>query len=92
MANSKLEVRLPYSEEMPVALIDLLAAMAIPCRFLAENGSGALLVTIGEAEDAELLRLWDCLTDVRVRYMEARQELVAAQLSFLPSGEEAVIL
>lgn len=92
MAREKIEIRIPYSDDMPLALRPVLEQMGIPCRFAVENGSGALLVTIDEEQDAALLCLWDWLTDLRVRYMEARQSTMVEQLSLLPESEEAVIL
>jgi len=74
MPREKIEVRIPYSDEMPLAFLKALEEMGIPCRFMAENGSGALLITMGDEEDTALLSLWDWLSDLRVRYIEARQE------------------
>jgi hypothetical protein len=72
--TQKIEIRIPYSDEMPLAFLHALNSLGIPCRFMAENGSGALLITMGDEEDEALLRLWDCLSDLRVRYIEAKQE------------------
>ena len=79
--STKIEVRIPYSEEMPLAFLKALEEIGIPCRFMAENGSGALLITMGDEEDAQLLSLWDELTDLRLRYIEAKQEAIAEQLT-----------
>jgi hypothetical protein len=86
MAREKIEIRIPYSDDMPLALRPVLEQVGIPCQFMAENGSGALLITMGDEEDEVLLRLWDCLSDLRMRYIEAKQEQIAEQLSYLEGG------
>jgi len=87
MAREKIELRIPYSDDMPLAFLKVMESLAIPCRFMAENGSGALLITMGDEQDEAVLRLWDCLSDLRVRYIEAKQQAVAEQLTYLEGRE-----
>ena len=62
-------------------------------RYRQGNGTGPrLVITIDAADDARLLELWNQLTDLRLRYLEAKQRERVEQLSFLEGSEEAVVL
>ena len=92
MKPKTVEIRIPWDEEGSLALARVLGYLGIDVRFAADNGTGALLIYLDDGDDQAVLALWDELTDLRVRYMEARQAAIVDQLTFLPDGEEAVIL
>jgi len=60
-----------------------LSYLGIDCRFHADNGAGVLLISMDEEQDARVHTLWDALSDLRVRYIEARQEAAGTQLTYL---------
>lgn len=88
----KTEIRIPWDEDGSLALAEALIHLGITVRFHADNGKGSLLIYLDEEDDAAVLALWDELTDLRVTYMEARQSAIVDQLTFLPGGDEAVVL
>ena len=56
------------------------------------NGSGpAITAKMRRGDDERLLLLLDELTDLRMRYLTARQEQVAVQLNLWEGSEELVV-
>lgn len=87
-----IEVQLIDRPENLQVMASCLKALGIRCRLERSNGqAGRLLITLAPQDDVRLLRLWDQLTDLRVRYLELRQATIADQLSFM-DDEERVIL
>ena len=82
-AKPKSDLRIPWDEQGSLALVYALSYLGIDCRFHADNGAGALLISMDEEQDARVHTLWDALSDLRVRYIEARQEAAATQLTYL---------
>ena len=81
MSNETIEIRIPWDEEGSLALAWTLIRLAIDVRFAADNGTGALLIYMNQKDDAAVLALWDELSELRVRYIEAKQTAIAEQLS-----------
>lgn len=88
----KITIKKAWDEQGSLALVRALTYLGIVCRFQNDNGRGAIIMELDDADDQALLRLWDELTDLRVSYIEARQQQVVDQLTFLPGDEEVVIL
>ena len=88
----KTEIKIPWDAEGSLALAWTLIRLGVEVKFASDNGTGALLIYLDDADDEAVLALWDELTDLRVRYIEARQAAAVDQLTFLPEDEEAVIL
>ncbi|HUW94552.1 MAG TPA: hypothetical protein VMW58_02095 [Anaerolineae bacterium] len=80
MSNETIEIRIPWDEEGSLALAWTLIRLAIDVRFAADNGTGALLIYMNQKDDAAVLALWDELSELRVRYIEAKQAAIAEQL------------
>ena len=80
MNSEKIEIRIPWDEEGSLALAWTLIRLGIDVRFAADNGTGALLIYLDEEDDQAVLALWDELSDLRVRYIEAKQAAIAEQL------------
>jgi len=80
MCNRKTEIRIPWDEEGSLALAWTLIRLGIDVRFAADNGTGALLIYMDQKDDQAVLALWDELSDLRVRYIEAKQAAIAEQL------------
>ena len=80
MSSEKTEIRIPWDEEGSLALAWTLIRLGIEVRFAADNGTGALLIYLDEEDDQAVLALWDELSDLRVRYIEAKQAAIAEQL------------
>ena len=81
MNSEKIEIRIPWDEEGSLALAWTLIRLGIEVRFAAENGTGALLIYLDQEDDQAVLALWDELSELRVRYIEAKQTAIAEQLS-----------
>ncbi len=79
----KIRIRKPWDEQGSLALVRALTYLGIVCCFQNDNGQGAIIIEMDDADDQALLRLWDELTDLRVSYIEAKQELMVTQLSYL---------
>ena len=71
---SKTEIRIPWDEESSLALIESLLILDIDCRFGGDNGTGIFSVYLDDADDGALLRLWDELSHLRVKYIDAKQK------------------
>jgi len=85
--GEKIEIRIPWDEEGSLALVWTLIRLGIDVRFAADNRTGALLIYLDEEDDQAVLALWDELTDLRVRYIEARQAALVEQLSYLEGSD-----
>jgi len=85
----KIRIRKPWDEQGSLALVRALTYLGIECEFDSDNGQGAITIDMDDADDQALLRLWDELTDLRVSYIEARQELLVIQLSYLEGDDAA---
>jgi len=66
-----------------------LTYLGVVCRFDNNNGQGAIIIELDDADDQALLRLWDELTDLRLYYIEAKQELMVTQMSYLEGDDAA---
>lgn len=86
--KEKIRIKKPWDEQGSLALVRALTYLGIVCRFQNHNGRGAIIMELDDADDQALLRLWDELTDLRVSYIEAKQDLMVTQLSYL-GGEDA---
>jgi len=80
MSNETIEIRIPWDEEGSLALAWTLIRLGIDVRFAADNGTGALLIYMDDKDDSAVLALWDELSELRVRYIEAKQAAIAEQL------------
>ena len=90
MNNESVVLRLAQ-DGVSAVLRDILVRMGIEHWIEVGNGHGPqLVVQLRPGDDQQLLALWDELTALRVRYLEARQAQVVQQLSFLDG--EGVIL
>ena len=85
----KIRIRKPWHEQGSLALVRALTYLGIVCRFQNDNGRGAIIVELDDADDQALLRLWDELTDLRVCYIDAKQELMVTQMSYLEGDDAA---
>lgn len=85
----KLTITKPWDEQGSLALVRALTYLGIVCRFQNDNGRGAIIMDLDDADDQALLRLWDELTDLRVRYIDAKQELIVTQLTYLEGDSAA---
>ena len=87
-----IEITITDREQIKL-LTPCLRALEISHRVDRSNGKGPrLMITMKEGDDLRLLALWDELTDLRLRYLEARQNERVEQLTFLEGSEEAVVL
>lgn len=84
----KIRITKPWDEQGSLALLRALTYLGIVCRFQNDNGRGAIIINMDDVDDQALLRLWDELTDLRVSYIEAKQEQFVTQLSYL-EGDDA---
>lgn len=82
-----MRIRIPWNDGSLI-MLDVLGHLGISVDFDSDNGQGQLVVRMDEEDDARMLALWDELTDLRVRYIDARQGEVAEQLSYL-GGDDA---
>ena len=85
----KIRIRKPWHEQGSLALVRALTYLGIVCRFQNDNGQGAIIMEIDDLDDQALLRLWDELTDLRVSYIDAKQELMVTQMSYLEGDDAA---
>ena len=85
----KIRIRKPWDEQGSLALVRALTYLGIVCRFDNNNGQGAIIIELDDADDQALLRLWDELTDLRLYYIEAKQELMVTQMSYLEGDDAA---
>jgi len=53
----------------------------------ADNGRGSLIIEMDDEDDARLLGIWEELSDIRARYLDARQRSLGTQLTFLEARE-----
>ena len=85
----KITIKKPWDEQGSLALVRALTYLGIVCRFQNDNGQGAIVMELDDVDDQALLRLWDELTDLRVCYIEAKQELMVTQMSYLEGDDAA---
>lgn len=85
----KIRIRKPWDEQGSLALVRALTYLGVVCRFDNNNGQGAIIIELDDADDQALLRLWDELTDLRLYYIEAKQELMVTQMSYLEGDDAA---
>ena len=65
---------IPIRVAFTPVLLSLLTTMGIGTRMIPDDGHGPLLeVLLDDEKDERLLALWDQLTDLRVRFIEANQ-------------------
>ena len=85
-----------YGQERAELLLPSLMQLRVPCTTHIGNmrrGEGpALTLKMRPQDDEKLLRLWDEITDLRMRYLAARQAERVVQLSYLEGSEEVVLL
>ena len=84
----KIRISKAWDEQGSLVLVRALTYLGIVCRFQNENGRGAIIMELDDADDQALLRLWDELSDLRMCYIEAKQEVMVTQLSYL-EGDDA---
>ena len=78
--NETIEIRVPWDEEGSLAMVRVLGYLVIDVRFAADNGTGVLVIYMDQKDDEAVLALWDELSELRVRYIEAKQAAIAEQL------------
>lgn len=83
-----MRIKIPWNDGSLV-MVEVLGYLGIPVDFDSDDGQGQLIVRMDEEDDARMLALWDELTDLRVRYLDAKQEMVATQLSYLEAEGDA---
>ena len=85
-----------YGKERAELLLPSLLQLRVHCITHIGNmvrGEGpALTLKIRPEDDKKLLHLWDEITDLRMRYLAARQAERVVQLSYLEGSEEVVVL
>jgi hypothetical protein len=81
--EKKTEVKVPLDAENSLLLAGAMGFLGIGTRVSHDNGMGSLSVFLDEHGDEAVFRLWHVLSDLRVRYIEAKQAEKAEQMSYL---------
>lgn len=88
-----IEIEVTGDERVKMLLPCLLQLNVLTTTHFPRNGSKlSLTVKMHAGDDEKLLRLWDEITDLRMRYLEARQAERVVQLTYLEGSEEVVVL
>lgn len=83
-----IEIRQPWKPMWGKQICGILDDLRITWRLTTDNGRGAIIIEMDEADDQRFLALWDELSDIRARYIDAKQRSAAVQASFLKGGQE----
>lgn len=87
MRVQRVRIRKPWNPLLSPLVCRLLDELGIRWGVETEDGHGAIIIEMDGADDARLLAVWDELSDLRVRYIDARQRSIGIQTSFL-EGEQ----
>lgn len=79
----KVTIKKTWEPVLGQILCDVLEELDIEWTIAVDDGHGAIVIEMDFSDDAKLLAIWDELSDIRARYLDAKQRSIGEQLTFL---------